>query len=50
MLDELVCARQTYEAAIQGHGAFGEEAALRLLPQDSDVLTCAWSWKACSRR
>ena len=41
MLDELVCARQTYEAAIQGQGAFGEEAALRLLPQDSDVLTCA---------
>jgi prephenate dehydratase len=41
MLDELVCARQTYEAAIQGHGAFGEEAALRLLPQNSDVMTCA---------
>jgi prephenate dehydratase len=41
MLDELVCARQTYEAAVQGQGAFGEEAALRLLPQDSDVMTCA---------
>src|SRR5262245_43263496 len=41
MLDELVCPRQTYEAAIQGQGAFGEQAALRLLPQDSDVMTCA---------
>jgi len=41
MLDELVCARQTYEAAIQGQGAFGEEAALRLLPQNSDLMTCA---------
>ena len=42
MLDELVCARHTVEAAFQGtHGAFSEDAALRMLPPDADLMPCS---------
>src|SRR5262245_27019640 len=42
MLDELTCERQTYDAAFQGsHGAYSEDAALRLLPKDADLKPCS---------
>ncbi len=42
MLDELVCARNTVDAAFQGtHGAFSEDAALRMLPADADLMPCS---------
>src|SRR4051812_5182922 len=42
MLDEITCARQTYDAAFQGsHGAFSEDAAYRLLASDVDLMPCA---------
>jgi len=41
MQDELVCDRQTYDAAFQGsHGAFSEDAAIRMLPRGSDLKPC----------
>ena len=41
MLDEITCARQTYDAAFQGtHGAFSEDAAYRLLASDADLMPC----------
>src|SRR5262249_11361104 len=42
MLDEITCAKQTYDAAFQGsHGAFSEDAAYRLLPSHAELLPCA---------
>jgi prephenate dehydratase len=42
MLDEISCARQTYDAAFQGsHGAFSEDAAYRLLASEADLMPCA---------
>jgi prephenate dehydratase len=41
MLNELVCARQTYDVAFQGcHGAYSEEAAVQLLASASELMPC----------
>jgi prephenate dehydratase len=42
VLDELICERQTYDAAFQGsHGAYSEDAALRMLAPDAELKPCS---------